>query len=393
VDRPSDVPNVPDVDVVPAPPAPAPEMPRAARAALVLGLLYLFLTGVGLLGDGIESMGAGFQEGLFQSVANPLSGLMVGLLATVLAQSSSVTTSTIVGLVGTGVLSVEAAVPMIMGANLGTTVTNTLASLGHVRRPAEFRLAFAAATVHDFFNILAIAVLLPLELLTGLLSDIARWLTSLLLGTTGGAEYNSPIKEAVGYPVDLVVAGLESVGLAGNLLGAAMLVLGLGAIFVALGYITRNMRVLIASRMEASINAMLGRGAGATAILLGIVLTVAVQSSSITTSIMIPLAAAGVVSLQNIYPVTLGANVGTTMSALLASLASARPEALTVALVHTTFNVLGIGLFYPVPALRNVPIRLAHGLAEVASRRRSAVVGYVLFVFIVVPALGVLLLR
>jgi sodium-dependent phosphate cotransporter len=108
---------------------------------------------------------------------------------------------------------------------------------------------------------------------------------------------------------------------------------------------------------------------------------------------MIPLAAAGVVSLQNIYPVTLGANVGTTLSALLASLASARPEALTVALVHTTFNVLGIGLFYPVPALRNLPIRLAHGLAEVASRRRSAVVGYVLVVFIVVPALGVLLLR
>lgn len=367
-------------------------MPRALRFALVLGLLYLFLSGVGLLGDGIESMGEGFQEGLFRSVANPLSGLLVGLLATVLAQSSSVTTSTIVGLVGTGVLGVEAAVPMVMGANLGTTVTNTLASLGHMRRPTEFRLAFAAATVHDFFNLLAVAVLLPLELLTGVLSGIARSLTGVLIGTSG-AEYDSPIKAAVELPVDLVVSGLSAVGLEGNFLGAAMIVLGLGAIFVALGYITRNMRVLIATRMEASINAMLGSGGGITAILLGAILTMAVQSSSITTSIMIPLAAAGVVSLRNVYPVTLGANVGTTLSALLASLASARPEALTVALVHTTFNIAGIGLFYPVPWLRELPVRLAHGLAEVASKRRSSVVGYVIILFVVAPLVGVLLLR
>ena len=365
---------------------------RILRFLLVLGLLYLFLTGVGLLEDGIEALGADFQEGLFASVANPVAGLLVGLLATVLAQSSSVTTSTIVGLVGTGLLSVEAAVPMVMGANLGTTVTNTLASLGHVRRPTEFRLAFAAATVHDFFNLLAVAVLLPLELATGLLSDIARGLTTMLLGT-GGAEYSSPIKEAVKFPVGLVADGLDRLGLDGNLLALVLVVLGLGTIFVALGYITRNMRVLIASRIERSINAMLGSGGGVAAMLLGIVVTLAVQSSSITTSIMIPLAAAGVVSLHNIYPVTLGANVGTTMSALLASLASARPEALTVALVHTTFNIMGILLFYPVPALRELPIRLAQGLADAASRRRSTVVGYVLFAFIIVPALGVVLLR
>ncbi len=385
--------GAPEQDLA-APRLPTPEtgVQRVLRALLVFGLLYLFLAGVGLLGDGIESLGEDFQEGLFASVANPIAGLLVGLLATVLAQSSSVTTSTIVGLVGTGLLSVEAAVPMVMGANLGTTVTNTLASLGHVRRSNEFRLAFAAATVHDFFNLMAVAVLLPLELATGLLSDIARWLTTLLLGASG-AEYSSPIKEAVKFPVGLATDGLEALGLSGNPLGLVMVAVGLGAIFVALGYITRNMRVLIASRLEASINAMLGSGGGATAIVLGMVITLAVQSSSITTSIMIPLAAAGVISLRNVYPVTLGANVGTTMSALLASLASARPEALTVALVHTTFNVLGIGIFYPVPALRQLPIRAAEALAEAATRRRSTIVGYVLFLFVVVPALGVLVLR
>lgn len=388
VDRTTDA----SADVTPSAPLPLAEMPPAARAALVVGLLYLFLTGVGLLGDGIAALGEDFQEQLFASVDTPVAGLMVGLLATVLAQSSSVTTSTIVGLVGTGLLSIDAAVPMVMGANLGTTVTNTLASLGHVRRPNEFRPAFAAATVHDIFNVLAVAVLLPLELLTGLLSDIALWLTEALIGSTG-VEYESPVKEAVDAPVDLLADGLATVGLSGNLLGGTMAVLGLAAIFVALAYITRNMRVLIASRVERSINAMLGRGGGAPAILLGIVITVAVQSSSITTSILIPLAAAGVVSLRNLYPVTLGANVGTTISALLASLAATRSEALTVALVHTVFNIMGIALFYPVPALREVPIRLAERLAEVATRRRSTVVAYVLILFIVLPALGVVLVR
>jgi sodium-dependent phosphate cotransporter len=365
---------------------------RWLRFGLVLGLLYLFLVGVGLLGDGIGALGEDLQAELFSGVDDPIAGLMVGLLATVLAQSSSVTTSTIVGLVGTGLLSVEAAVPMVMGANLGTTVTNTLASLGHVRRPAEFRPAFAAATVHDIFNILAVAILLPLELLTGLLSGTASWMTSLLVGT-GGVEYDSPIKEVVDYPVGLVMDGLAGLGLEGNALGLVTAALGLVAIFVALAFITRNMRVLIASRLEASLNAMLGRGGGATAILLGIVITVAVQSSSITTSILIPLAAAGVVTLRNIYPVTLGANVGTTISALLASLASARPEALTVALVHTIFNVLGILIFYPVRALREVPIRLAERLADVATRQRGLVVAYVLVLFVLTPALGVALLR
>ena len=147
-------------------------MPTLVRALLVLALLYLFLTGVELLSGGFKTMGKGFVDGLFEGVSNPIGGLFVGLLATVLVQSSSVSTSVIVGLVASGVVSSGDAVPMIMGANLGTTVTNTLASLGHVRRDLEFRRAFAAATVHDFFNILAVAVFLPIELATGYLLSL-----------------------------------------------------------------------------------------------------------------------------------------------------------------------------------------------------------------------------
>jgi len=368
------------------------EWSTAARAALVVALLYLFLTGVELLSGGFKTMGAGFVDGLFEGVSNPLGGLFVGLLATVLVQSSSVSTSVIVGLVASGVVGADEAVPMIMGANLGTTVTNTLASLGHMRRDTEFRRAFAAATVHDFFNILAVIVFLPLELATGYLSSTAGWITEQVIGSSG-AEFNSPLKAAVKMPAGWVKDLLSGVGAGGNWMGGLMILIGLVFIFLALAYITRNMRLLVADRVEAAINRTLGAGSGLVAILLGAIITVSVQSSSITTSVLVPLAASGVLTLENIYPVTLGANVGTTVTALLAALATGNPAAVTVAVVHTLFNVSGIALFYPIRALRRIPLRLAAGLADVAAERRSTAFVYALGMFVVIPLIGVMVLR
>ena len=368
------------------------ELSTAARATLVVALLYLFLTGVELLSGGFKTMGAGFVDGLFEGVSNPLGGLFVGLLATVLVQSSSVSTSVIVGLVASGVVGVDEAVPMVMGANLGTTVTNTLASLGHMRRDMEFRRAFAAATVHDFFNILAVIVFLPIELATGYLSSTAGWITEQVIGSSG-AEFNSPLKAAVKMPAGWVKDLLSGVGAGGNWMGGLMILIGLAFIFLALAYITRNMRLLVADRVEAAINRTLGAGSGFVAILLGVIITVSVQSSSITTSVLVPLAASGVLTLENIYPVTLGANVGTTVTALLAALATGNPAAVTVAVVHTLFNVSGIALFYPIRALRRIPLRLAAGLADVAAERRSTAIIYAVGVFVVVPLIGVMVLR
>ncbi len=375
-----------------APPVAARPAQVWLRLAVVLALLYLFLVGVKGLESGIKAFGADFADRLFETVSSPLAGLFAGILATVLVQSSSVTTSTIVGLVGSGALTVTAAVPMIMGANIGTTVTNTLASLGHVRRGAEFRRAFAGATVHDFFNLLSVAVLLPLELATGFLSTAARGLTELLSGQTnlaGVAPEGSFIKDAIKLPVGWYESGVEAISDSETVLGIALLVAGLGLIFLALAMITRNMRMVMQGRIERSLNAVLAKGAGIGAMLLGLVITVAVQSSSITTSVLIPLVAAGVLTLENAYPVTLGANVGTTVTALLASVAADRPEALTIALVHTLFNITGILIFYPVPALRHVPIRLATGLAKVAAEKKRLVVAYVVGMFVVLPIVGI----
>ena len=155
-------------------------------------------------------------------------------------------------------------------------------------------------------------------------------------------------------------------GTEGTLQGVLLVLTGLVIILIALSLITSNMRSLVADRVERSVNAILGKGGGAIAILLGMVITIAVQSSSITTSILIPMAGAGVLSLRNIYPVTLGANVGTTITALLAALAASDPDALTVALAHTTFNIAGIFLLFVIPVARQLPIRAAEKLADMA---------------------------
>jgi solute carrier family 34 (sodium-dependent phosphate cotransporter) len=372
------------------------DVPKVVRVTATVVLLYLFLVGVKALETGIKAFGSDFAEGLLAAVSHPVSAVCAGILATVLVQSSSVSTATIVGLVGGGALTLEAAVPMIMGANIGTTITSTLAALGSVRQGQEFRRAFAGATMHDFFNLLAVAVALPLELATGFLSRPAVALTDVLVGTApGGAETSrdSTIKDAVAAPVDLLVDLLDAWGAGRVIRGTALLGLGLALIFFALAYITRNMRLVMAGRFEQSFNALLDRGAGIGAMALGMVMTVMVQSSSITTSVLVPMVAAGVLTLRNAFPVTLGANLGTTVTALLASLATDRPEALTVALVHTLFNVFGILVFYPVPQMRAIPLRLATGLATVAQRRKRWVVIYVVGTFIVLPVAGVFLLQ
>ena len=279
-----------------------------------------------------------------------------------------------------------------MGANLGTTVTNTLASLGHVRHDIEFRRAFAAATVHDFFNILAVIVFLPIELATGYLSESASWLTDKIIGSSG-AEFKSPLKAAVKLPATWIKELLSSIGAQGDVKGGLMIVLGLIFIFLALAYITKNMRLLVADRVEVAINRALSAGSGIVAILIGTLITISVQSSSITTSVLVPLAASGVLTLENIYPVTLGANVGTTVTALLASLATGSPAAVTVALVHTLFNISGILAFYPISNLRKLPIKMANKLSDIAAERRSLALMYALTMFVIIPLLVVLVLR
>jgi sodium-dependent phosphate cotransporter len=351
----------------------------------VLGLLacvYLFVVGIGAMGQAFKLFGDDFSKRILGATASPFIGLFVGILSTALVQSSSTTTSVVVGMVAAGVVTIDGAIPIIMGANVGTTVTNTLVSLGHAGRSVEFKRAFAAATVHDFFNWMAIAVLFPMELATGFLAKASIALTD-VVQNLGGAKLGSPVKVLTDPAIRLLS------DLLGNVPGAVLMA-ALLLIFCALLLIVKLLRSLVLAKIEAFFDEHLFRNP-ARAMLFGTVLTVAVQSSSITTSLVVPLAAAGVLKLRQIFPFTLGTNVGTTVTAILAAIATGRGEAITVSLAHLLFNVSGIVLIWPLEVVRQTPVRCAEWLAETVSRNRMTSLGLVGSVYFILPLLLILL--
>ncbi len=366
----------------------------AVRALMILALLYVFLLGVNGLGDGFNSLGKGALEAFFQATENPFIALMVGVLATTLVQSSSVTTSLIVGLVAAPLspLPIANAIPMVMGANIGTTVTNTIVSLAHMGRKEEFRRAFAVATCHDFFNFITVAVLLPLELWTGYLQRAAELLTGLFTGF-GGADYDSPIKGAIKAGTKPIKAVIESLTGGGQLGAVLLIVVSAALIFVALGLLVKVMRSAMQAHVEGAVSRVLDRNV-LLAMAVGIIVTVMVQSSSITTALLVPLAGAGLLTLEHAFPITIGANIGTTITAFLAALAVTGANAaagITIALVHLLFNLSGTLLVYPVKRIRRIPLAAARWLANVAVNNRRWALIYVLVLFYGLPALFAIL--
>lgn len=368
----------------------------AVRALSVLVLLYLFLLGVNGLGDGFKSLGNQVLDTFFRTTENPFMGLMVGILATTLVQSSSVTTSLVVGLVAApdNPLPIANAVPMIMGANIGTTVTNTIVSLGHLGRKEEFRRAFAVATCHDFFNYMTVVVFLPLEIATGYLQRTATYLASLLTGL-GGAAYDSPIKGAIKAGTTPIKSAIALFVDNARVEAVLLIVVSGVLIFTGLFLLVHVMRSAMLARVETVVARALGR-TPVLGIVVGIVVTVMVQSSSITTSLLVPLAGAGLLSLAHAFPITVGANIGTTVTAFLAALAVTGVNAqagVTIAIVHLLFNLSGTLMIFPVARIRALPLRAASGLADVAVKSRKWALMYVVILFYALPALFALLNR
>ena len=331
-----------------------------------------------MMGIAFKLFGGDFAATLISTTANPFVGLFVGILATSLVQSSSTTTSITVGLVAAGALTIEGAIPIIMGANIGTSVTNTVVSLAHVSRREEFQRAFAGATLHDFFNWLAVLILFPLELFTGFLSRTSRALTSWLEGA-GGIEIFTPLK-AIVRPTAELVSGL--LGESGTL----TLIVGVGLLMGSLKLLVDLLKVIMSDRAEQVLHRTLFRSPVA-AILAGTVMTVMVQSSSITTSAIVPLVGAGVVSLEQLFPFTVGANIGTTITAMLAALSTASPAAVTVAIAHLLFNVSATLLVYVPLPMRRLPLVLARGLGRLGSENRMLAAVYIVVVFFGIPLL------
>ncbi len=292
---------------------------------------------------------------------------------------------------------------MILGANIGTTVTNTLVSLGHITRPQEFRRAFAAATVHDMFNFLAVAIFLTLELLTSLLSANGQGILQMITGPiaqtfAGSADVDVRSLNFIGNltkPVIAILHDKSSTGLLDGLNpisgGITMIVLALIMIFASITLLGTTLKKNLTGRAERIFHAAVGRGP-ISGIASGTIVTILVQSSSTTTSLIIPMAGSGVMRLKQIFPFTLGANIGTTITALIASLSGGdyAEAALQIALVHLFFNVFATALIYGVPPLRAIPLNGAEWLADMAIRKRALAIAYVVVVYFLLP-LGMLL--
>ncbi|WGH90296.1 Na/Pi cotransporter family protein [Auritidibacter ignavus] len=356
----------------------------------VIAAIYVLITAVNVIGSGFKIATGDQAEDLFSFASNPLVGLMIGVVATALTQSSSTTTSVTVGMVAGG-MPLNVAVPIIMGANLGTTLTNTLVSLGMVRDKEQFRRGFAAATVHDFFNLLAVIIFLPLEMIFGLLESVATAVADATVGSD--VTVINAIFEGIGAVVsgatEPLANGIEFVlsFLPETWQGIVMILVAIGLILLVINFIGKMLNILMVGQAKKVLHTAIGRGP-VTGIASGTVITVMVQSSSTTTSLMVPLAGSGVFTLKQIYPFTLGANIGTTITALVSAFAFEGVEAtaaLTAAMVHLSFNVFATLVIYGLPFLRNIPPTGATWLANVAAERKIYAVIWAVGVFLVLP--------
>lgn len=358
---------------------------RRLEWVFVFLLVYLLLIAVGAIGNGFKIASAGRAEQLFQFASNPLIALIIGIVATSLIQSSSTVTSIIVGMVAGG-MPISIAIPMVMGANIGTSLTSTIVSLGHIRDGEEFRRAFSAATVHDSFNILAVAIILPLELLFSPLERVSALFTSFFIsGTSAGmASFNpmgailKPGSEAIKASVSLIPGIFQ---------GILLIIIGVVLILFVVNAIGKLLRSVMVGRAKEIMHRTIG-GSPISAMSAGGIITILVQSSSTTTALIVPMAGSGLFSLKQVYPFTLGGNLGTTITALLAAVAITGPLAnlaLQIALAHLFFNLFAIVLIYSIPLLRNIPVYLAEYLAFLAQRNKIYVFAYITVVFFLGP--------
>lgn len=362
--------------------------------------LYLFLCAINVMGGGLKMMAkapdtSAWMENLFGFAHNPFVALMAAVLITGIVQSSSFTTSMIITMAAAGTLDVRSAVFAVMGANIGTSVTGIIVSLANIRIRRQFRRAFTAALVHDIFNLLTVAVLFPIEWSTGVLYKVASFLAH-GVGLETGGKPTSPIKIVTGPVVRALEWFSDLLFVNPSWVGLTMALAGLVLLFVSLLFMVANLRGALLRHIEGLFRSVFFRN-DALAAMVGTITTVLVQSSSVTTSLIVPLAGAGAVRLNRVFAFMLGANVGTTVTGLIAAAAisndpdtaiNEKAVALTVALCHVLFNLSGILIWYP---LRAVPLGAARWYGKLASRSKRYAFLFMLMVFVVIPALGLAL--
>ncbi len=249
----------------------------------IFGGLGLFLYGMKLMSDGLENAAGEKLKGILEKVtSNRFVGVLVGAIVTSIIQSSSATTVMVVSFVNAGLMSLVQAVGVIMGANIGTTITAQMVSLD--------------------------------------LDSIA------------------PI--FIGIGAILIIAAKKK-----RVKDIACIALGFGILFLGMGTMSAAMKPVAEMPAFSEFIVVVGNNA-ILGLLTGLIMTAIVQSSSATTGILVALAATGAIDMRLAFPVILGCNIGTCVTALLASVGANR-IAKKAALMHLFFNIFGAIIFLP----------------------------------------------
>lgn len=381
---------------------------------LLVLFAFLFFLSIEMMGDGMK---ASFKDALKSYLdANAadfteLVSFAIGVLGTSLVQSSSTVTSMAVVLAAEGIVPLIIAVGIVHGANLGTSVTSSLVALvaetrpltGHPIRDLKtllfdkrlpgFHRAVSTAVVHGMFNLVMVTtILLAFEMPFGLvhaLSDATATAIDTRLAA-GGALVSALEVLSPSFYADPIVRVMLGV-----LPGWLVVVAGFFLLFYCLKGFAKAMRRLLLTDDERQDPNALGRRLLGThpldTFVRGLVFTILVQSSSATTSLVVPLAAMGLFSLRQIFPFIMGANVGTTMTALLVAASQVGSagfhDSMTIAFCHFYLNLLAVILVAAIPGLSTSVLGSTEFLADRAEERPVALVGYLAALSVAMPAI------
>ncbi|KAJ0405061.1 hypothetical protein P43SY_001205 [Pythium insidiosum] len=333
---------------------------------LSLAALYFFMVAIKLIGDGFTLALGCNAKGAFDFADNPVAGVMIGTVATAVLHSSGTVTSIVVALVGSGGMTIRQGVYVIMGANVGTCVTCIMVAFGQVGERAQFQRAMAAATVHDMYNIWSVIVLFPVEVL---FAPLERLSVAMSNAKANKGAFKSPV-DAVVNPLAHKILAVDKQAIyqiatgakvcapggsfvkAGVFKGSSMGDGSVGALVVCMGFailvcalvtLVQMLGKLFLGPTKKAIAKLLDYN-GYVNILVGTVITFAVHSSTVVTSTLTPMAGLGVITLEQVYPLVIGANLGTTgLVSLYFFMVAVKliGDGLTLALgcnTHDTFN-------------------------------------------------------
>ncbi len=325
----------------------------------------------------LQHLGKDAADIIILATSNPFTGLFIGLLVTALIQSSSATTSMAVALVASGSITLEGAVPIIMGANVGTTITSTIVSLGFITKKKEFRRAVTIGTYHDFFNILTVIILFPLEYYFGFLSGLAQYLATTFFNQP--IEYTQRTFSLLGSGftpiIDFIVTLIDN--------GFILAILSIGLLFGSILFFRKVLSQTLGFGSQERFQQFFFKNS-VKSFGWGLLTTAAIRSSTVTTSLVVPLVAKKVVKVKAALPFILGANIGTTITAFIAAMFNSN-AAISIAIAHFLFNAIGVLIFFPIPYVKELPLFLADWLGRLTLRYRLAGFLYLLLTFFFIP--------